>query len=59
MLGCRIHIARVLLALILLFQGGADFGRIVVRLKHQPGIKTGSCEPGDTDVEVSFPYFIK
>jgi hypothetical protein len=38
---------------------GADFGRIVVRLKHQPGIKTGSCEPGDTDVEVSFPYFIK
>jgi len=38
---------------------GADFGRIVVRLKHQPGIKTGSCEPGDTDVEVTFPYFIK
>jgi hypothetical protein len=38
---------------------GADFGRIVVRLKHQPGVKTGSCEPGDTDVEVSFPYFIK
>lgn len=39
--------------------GTADFGRITVRLKHQPGIKNGQCEPGDTDVEVSFPYIIK
>lgn len=37
--------------------GGADFGIVKVRLKHQPGIKDGSsCELGETDVEVTFPY---
>ena len=35
---------------------GKDFGVVVVRLKHQPGIKNGTCGLGDTDVEVTFPY---
>lgn len=37
----------------------ADFGDIWVRLKHQPNSKTGSCDIGETDVEVSFPYVIR
>ena len=36
-----------------------DFGQVNVRLKHQPGIKDGTCDPGETDVEVNFPYLIK
>ena len=35
---------------------GKDFGVVVIRLKHQPGIKNGTCAVGDTDVEVTFPY---
>jgi hypothetical protein len=35
---------------------GKDFGVVVVRLKHQPGTKNGTCAVGDTDVEVTFPY---
>jgi hypothetical protein len=35
---------------------GKDFGVVVVRLKHQPGIKNGTCAVGETDVEVTFPY---
>lgn len=35
---------------------GKDFGVVVVRLKHQPGIKNGTCGVGETDVEVTFPY---
>jgi hypothetical protein len=37
---------------------GKDFGVVVVRLKHQPGTKNGTCAMGDTDVEVTFPYKI-
>lgn len=33
-----------------------DKGSVQIKLKHQPGIKDGSCEPGETDVEVYFPY---
>ena len=36
-----------------------DFGDIWVRLKHQPNSKTGSCDIGETDVEVAFPYVIR
>ncbi len=36
-----------------------DLGQVNVRLKHQPGIKNGTCDPGETDVEVNFPYLIK
>jgi hypothetical protein len=35
---------------------GKDFGVVVIRLKHQPGIKNGTCAVGETDVEVTFPY---
>lgn len=36
-----------------------DFGNVAIRLKHQAGIKNGTCTPGETDVEVSFPFRIK
>ena len=29
-------------------------GETTVTLKHQPGIKDGTCAPGDTDIEVTF-----
>ena len=29
-------------------------GKIRVVLKHQPGTKNGTCDPGDTDVELEF-----
>ncbi len=31
---------------------------VTVVLKHQPGVKDGSCSPGDTDVEVIFDFHI-
>lgn len=34
-------------------------GKILVSLKHQPGIKTGDCGKGETDVEVDFPFVVK
>jgi hypothetical protein len=34
--------------------GAIATGSTVVSLKHQPGIKDGTCAPGDTDVEVTF-----
>lgn len=30
-----------------------------ITLKHQPGVKDGSCAPGDTDIDVSFPLSIQ
>ncbi len=36
-----------------------DQGTVNIRLKHQPGIKDGTCDPGETDVEVNFPYLVK
>jgi hypothetical protein len=30
-----------------------------VVLRHQPGIKNGSCDPGETDVDVTFPIILK
>lgn len=38
--------------------GAAGTGTITVKLKHQPGIKDGSCTPGETDIEVAFPLVI-
>lgn len=32
----------------------AGMGQFTVTLKHQPGVKDGSCDKGETDVEVSF-----
>ncbi len=34
-------------------------GDLTVTLKHQPGIKDGSCNPGATDVEVKFPIIVR
>lgn len=39
--------------------GDSGEGAVVVVLKHQPGTKDGSCEPGETDVEISFPVVIE
>lgn len=34
-------------------------GAIQLSLKHQPGIKNGTCNIGETDVEVIFPISVK
>jgi len=38
----------------------SDATTITITLKHQPGLKDGTCAPGETDVEVTFPiqYFL-
>lgn len=33
-------------------------GDLMISLKHQPGTKDGTCGPGDTDVEVTFPVVV-
>jgi hypothetical protein len=38
---------------------GAGSGSVKVVLKHQPGIKDGSCAPGETDIEIDFPVVIE
>ncbi|MFZ9847285.1 MAG: hypothetical protein ACO3EE_03925 [Flavobacteriales bacterium] len=37
----------------------ASKGNVKVSLKHQPGVKNGTCNVGDTDVEVNFVTEIK
>ena len=32
----------------------AGTGTMEIRLKHQPGVKDGTCEPGETDIDVIF-----
>ena len=39
--------------------GAAGAGDVEVLLKHQPGVKDGTCEPGDTDIEVDFECTIQ
>lgn len=34
--------------------GNVSVGTTQVVLKHQPGVKDGTCAPGDTDVELNF-----
>ena len=34
--------------------GIASVGTTQVVLKHQPGVKDGTCAPGDTDIELDF-----
>ena len=39
---------------------GAMRDTVTIRVKHQPnGTKDGTCEPGETDVEVSFPIILQ
>lgn len=35
--------------------GNASTGSVTIILKHQPGVKNGTCDPGEVDVEVTFP----
>jgi hypothetical protein len=39
--------------------GLAGMGAVRIVLKHQPGIKDGSCDPGETDVEIDFEVVIE
>ena len=32
----------------------AEIGKVKITLKHQPGIKNGDCDPGETDIELEF-----
>lgn len=34
--------------------GNAQNGTVQIVLKHQPGIKNGTCDPGETDLDVTF-----
>jgi hypothetical protein len=34
--------------------GNASSGHVQVMLKHQPSIKNGTCDPGETDIELMF-----
>lgn len=34
-------------------------GNVIIRLKHQPGVKNGSCDLGGTDIELNFNTEIK
>jgi hypothetical protein len=34
-------------------------GTVQIVLKHQPGVKDGTCGPGDTDIDVTFPVEIE
>ena len=41
------------------FTQSSGIGEITVTLKHQPGIKDGTCLPGDTDIEITFPCTVE
>lgn len=34
--------------------GAASTGTVQVELKHQPGVKDGTCPPGETDIDVTY-----
>lgn len=36
-----------------------NVGKMRIVLRHQPGVKNGSCDPGETDADVEFPFIIK
>jgi hypothetical protein len=39
--------------------GEPSTGTVTVELRHQPGVKDGTCAPGDTDVQVTFEVVIE
>lgn len=39
--------------------GSTSNGHLLVSLKHQPDIKDGSADKGETDVEINFPVIIR
>lgn len=42
-----------------LITNNAGNGTLTITLKHQPGVKNGQCEPGETDIEVVFPVRVQ
>src|SRR3990167_2160051 len=34
-------------------------GETTITLKHQPGVKNGQCDPGETDIELTFHTIIE
>lgn len=41
------------------FAGNVSEGKVGIVLKHQPGGKDGTCDQGETDVDVVFPIVIE
>ena len=39
--------------------GAVSTGTTTIRLRHQPGIKTGQCDVGETDIELNFHTVIQ
>lgn len=39
--------------------GAASEGTATIRLRHQPGVKDGTCDPGETDIELDFHTIIQ
>jgi len=39
--------------------GAASTGTTTIRLRHQPGVKNGQCDPGETDIELNFHTVIQ
>ena len=39
--------------------GNASAGTSTIRLKHQPGVKNGQCDVGETDIELDFHTIIQ
>lgn len=39
--------------------GTASTGTSTIRLRHQPGVKNGQCDPGETDIELNFHTVIQ
>ncbi|WP_343604664.1 type 1 periplasmic binding fold superfamily protein [Fluviicola sp.] len=39
--------------------GSASTGTTTIRLRHQPGVKNGQCDPGETDIELNFHTIIQ
>jgi hypothetical protein len=39
--------------------GASSTGTSTIRLRHQPGVKNGQCDPGETDIELNFHTVIQ
>jgi hypothetical protein len=38
---------------------GSSTGTTTIRLRHQPGVKDGTCDPGETDIELDFHTIVE
>jgi hypothetical protein len=39
--------------------GAASEGNVTITLRHQPGVKNGQCEVGDSDIELNFRTIVE